>query len=115
MPVFWACVTDAVGFGALKSASVGPVGDFGVMMSISCIAVLISVWLVVPLLSTFGQADSVNLLAQRSKNRLRAALHRFAGYTERHGRLLGTASLAIVIGSLIGLRFLEVETDQQLL
>lgn len=113
IPVCWACITDAVGFGALKSASVGPVGDFGVMMSISCIAVLVSVWLLVPSLSTIGQPQAIQIdenLADRS-DPIRQRLHRFAQFVERRSSLLAVASLAIVIFSLCGLQFLEVETD----
>ena len=113
LPVAWACMTDAVGFGALKSASVGPVGDFGVMMAISCIAVLVSVWLLVPTLATipfFGDA----LLKQNQgsdESKLRTALHRFADFVERRGSLLAFGSAIIIACSLWGLRYLEVETD----
>lgn len=113
IPVCWACITDAAGFGALKSASVGPVGDFGVMMSISCIAVLVSVWLLVPSLSTIGQPRTITTdgNAADRPDRMRQSLHRFAQFVERRSSLLAVASLAIVIFSLCGLQFLEVETD----
>ncbi|RMF94255.1 MAG: hypothetical protein D6741_12775, partial [Planctomycetota bacterium] len=35
VPVFWAIVTDAVGFLSLLVSSVGPVRDFGIMMSLA--------------------------------------------------------------------------------
>lgn len=111
VPVCWACITDAVGFGALKSASVGPVGDFGIMMGISCIAVLISVWLLVPAMATIGETKSLKKVSADKESTTRLALHRFANYVERNTALLSIVSIAIVCFSLAGLRFLEVETD----
>ena len=43
IPVFWACTTDAVGFSSLLVTNVGPVRDFGVMMAIGSLLVLLSV------------------------------------------------------------------------
>ena len=111
IPVCWACITDAVGFGALKSASVGPVGDFGVMMAISCLAVLASVWMLVPALSTWGPPAPVAKSAGSIDNRLRTALQQFARVVERRSVALAAASIAVILFSLVGLRFLEVETD----
>lgn len=111
IPVFWACITDAVGFGALKSASVGPVGDFGVMMGISCLAVLVSVWLLVPSLSTLGWPTQVAAANRQTDDKMRVALHRFAQLVERRTELLTLISIAVIVVSLIGLRFLEVETN----
>ncbi len=120
VPVCWACVTDAVGFGALKSASVGPVGNFGVMMGISCIAVLVSVWLLVPALATLSFSGSASEENQSTgsiadgevaPSKTRDALYRFANYVERNTLRLSIVSLAVVVFSLLGLGFLEVETD----
>jgi len=57
LPVFWACATDAVGFGSLLLASVGPVRDFGLMMAVGSMLVLVSVALVVPGLALAGSFD----------------------------------------------------------
>lgn len=111
IPVCWACITDSVGFGALKSASVGPVGDFGVMMGISCIAVLVSVWLLVPALSTMGLPKVQTNIRSTSGGKTRLWLHRFANYVERNRLLLSVVSLVVVVFSLLGLQFLKVETD----
>ena len=114
VPVFWACVTDAVGFASLQSASVGPVGDFGVMMAISCIAVLLSVWLVVPAMSTFSltnQTKTLPALEAAHENRLRSMLHQFADRVENNAAFLSIVTLLVIAFSLTGLRFLEVETD----
>ncbi len=57
-PVMWACVTDAVGFAALMFASVGPVQDFGMMMAVGSLMVLLAIILVVPGLGLFGRLDA---------------------------------------------------------
>jgi predicted RND superfamily exporter protein len=84
------------------------------MMGISCLAVLLSVWLIVPALSTIGLKKQ-NMPTKPSNNqthqRLRAALYRFANFVERRRTQLALASIAIVGFSVCGLRFLEVETD----
>lgn len=56
-PVIWACVTDAVGFISLAAAEVGPVRDFGIMMAIGSLVVLVAIMLLVPGLALLGQWD----------------------------------------------------------
>ena len=109
VPVFWACLTDAAGFGALKSASVGPVGDFGVMMAISCLAVFVSVWLLVPALAVVGPKEEVT--SNQGNLFVEAALARVAAAVEQHGFVLSWSALSIVVIALFGLQFLQVETD----
>ncbi|MDP6718298.1 MAG: MMPL family transporter, partial [Pirellulaceae bacterium] len=53
-PIFWAIATDAVGFASLLAAKVGPVRDFGLMMIIGSLFVLVSVVLTVPGLALLG-------------------------------------------------------------
>ncbi len=57
-PVFWACVTDAVGFSALLIAGVGPVRDFGLMMAIGSMMVFVAIILLVPGLALIGSIDA---------------------------------------------------------
>lgn len=111
VPVGWACLTDAVGFGSLKSGTVGPVGDFGVMMGISCLAVFVSVWLLVPAMSTFGKPGFATAANAVREDRVRKALYGFADLVERRSGLLTAISVAVVVFSLAGLGFLEVETN----
>ena len=56
-PVFWACITDAVGFISLTAAEVGPVRDFGIMMAIGSLVVLLAIMLLVPGLALLGTWD----------------------------------------------------------
>ncbi|MEM7558026.1 MAG: MMPL family transporter, partial [Planctomycetota bacterium] len=57
-PIFFACVTDAVGFCALLFANVGPVRDFGLMMAMGSMAVFFAILLVVPGLALLGPWDT---------------------------------------------------------
>ena len=57
-PIFFACVTDAVGFCALLFANVGPVRDFGLMMAMGSMAVFLAILLVVPGLALLGSWDT---------------------------------------------------------
>ncbi|MCA9126184.1 MAG: MMPL family transporter [Planctomycetales bacterium] len=57
VPVSWACVTDAVGFLALMTASVGPVRDFGLMMAMGAMGVWAAIVLLVPGLALLGSWD----------------------------------------------------------
>ena len=57
-PIFWACATDAAGFGALIAAHVEPVHDFGWMMLIGSLVVLPALVAVVPCLALAGRFDS---------------------------------------------------------
>ncbi len=56
-PVTWACITDAVGFISLAAAEVGPVRDFGIMMAIGSLVVLLAIMLLVPGLALLGKWD----------------------------------------------------------
>ncbi len=56
-PVAWACITDAVGFLSLSIAEVGPVRDFGIMMAVGSLIVLLAILLLVPGLALLGSKD----------------------------------------------------------
>lgn len=47
-PITWACVTDAIGFLSLTFAKVGPVQDYGWMMALASMVVLLAIFLIVP-------------------------------------------------------------------
>jgi uncharacterized protein len=53
-PIVWACVTDAIGFGSLMLSNVGPVHDYGLMMAVASLVVLVGVLLLVPGLAVAG-------------------------------------------------------------
>ena len=47
-PITWACVTDAIAFAALGISKVGPVQDYGYMMALSSLVVLVGIIFLVP-------------------------------------------------------------------
>jgi len=50
-PIVWACITDAIGFASLSFAKVGPVQDYGCMMALASLVVLIGIFVLVPTLA----------------------------------------------------------------
>ena len=50
-PIVWACITDAIGFASLSFAKVGPVQDYGCMMAIGSLVVLVGIFTLVPALA----------------------------------------------------------------
>lgn len=110
IPIFWVCLTDTAGFGALMAAKVGPVHDFGAMMAIGSVLVLASVAIVLPGLSLIGSIDTDPHRAWGERN-LDSGLHWIVYWLERRPKLTLFAALAFIGVSLIGYRWLDVETD----
>jgi predicted RND superfamily exporter protein len=109
-PICGAIATDVVGFGSLMASQVGPVHDFGVMTSIGAGLVLVAVGLVIPFLALAGRFDTDPRRAW-GESALEAALDRLVQRIVRHpGPILAGVSVA-VIASMVGLVWLEVETD----
>ena len=50
-PIAWACITDAIGFASLAFAKVGPVQDYGWMMAMGSLVVLVGIFMLVPTLA----------------------------------------------------------------
>ncbi len=110
VPIFWACLTDAVGFLSLAVAKVGPVRDFGVMTAIGSIWVLISVALLVPGLALLGRFDA-DPHRVWGDGLLGVELSRIVHSAQRHKRALIALLIFLAIASLAGLMRLEIETD----
>ncbi len=110
VPVFWACLTDAVGFLALSKASVGPVHDFGIMTAIGCICVLSSVVLVVPGLALWGHFD-IDPHRAWGEQRIGLGLDRLIRAIDAHPKSLSAVLMVIASVATAGLFRLDVETD----
>lgn len=110
IPIFWVCLTDTAGFASLLAAKVGPVQDFGAMMAIGSLLVLVSVALVLPGLSLIGSLDADPRRAWGEAN-LDRGLHGVVFWLERWPKTTFLAAMAFVGVSLIGYRWLDVETD----
>ncbi len=109
-PVSWACLTDAVGFLALRWARVGPVHDFGIMMALGATMVLVGCLLIIPGLALSGSwgRDPAWVPGERQ---LGSGLSRLLTTVERHRWVWLGGTLAIVAISAIGTGRLEIETD----
>lgn len=109
-PICWACITDAMGFLALMAASVGPIRDFGLMMSVGSLVVLVAILLLVPGLALIGSWDNdprtpqIDLLVRLWLRRLLqfCLAHRMAGVL---------VLLALTAFGIAGSAMMRVETD----
>jgi len=116
IPVFWACTTDAVGFLSLLVTNVGPVRDFGVMMAVGSLLVLLSVAL---LLAGLAMLRLPKMLARFDSDPQRAwnedLLDRQLGlplkWVERQPMLVGVGVLILAIVIAAGVFRTEVESD----
>jgi predicted RND superfamily exporter protein len=109
-PIFWACSTDAVGFASLLVSDVGPVRDFGVMMAIGSLTVLVSVALLVPGLVLLGRFDSDPKRAW-GEGLLDLQLAWLVRWIQRRSKTIGAAALLVAGVASAGIYRLEVESD----
>ncbi len=110
VPVFWACVTDAVGFSSLLFAQVGPVQDFGLMMAIGSLLVLVSVALLLPGMALLGSFDTDPQRAWGERF-LDVQLGRLVGWVEKAPAAVGAVAVIVVAAAVTGTAWLDVETD----
>lgn len=110
VPVFWAIVTDAVGFSSLLVASVGPVRDFGLMMAVGALFVLVSVVLIAPGLTLIGASGAGvgQAWIDRAVNR---RLTGSVSWLLRRPKTILLAVLALSGVGAAGAYRLEIETD----
>ncbi len=110
MPIVWTCLTDTAGFGALLAAKVGPVQDFGKMMTLGSLLSLLSVAMVLPGLALAGHFDPDPQRAW-GERALDLGLSRVVRTVERWPRLIGLFVVLSVGGAMLGYLWLDVETD----
>lgn len=109
-PIAGACLTDAAGFGSLLVAHVGPVRDFGAMMALASLLALASIVLLLPGLALAGGFDADPRRAW-GEGHLERELTRLSAWIEHHPRTLALAVAVPLAAALVGLAWLEVETD----
>jgi len=109
-PIFWACITDTAGFGSLMVSRVGPVHDFGLMMSIAAVLTLLVIMMLVPGLSLAGRIDADPKRAW-GEGHLDFSLHWLSSLIERRPKFVGACVLAVTGPPLLGTLWLEVESD----
>ena len=109
-PVFWTCVTTAVGFGSLLVSQITPVRSFSIMM---CLAVLIAlVGCVIILPATLGSGSRLRIPATVPLERwLDKALHLNCRALEEQPIGLAAFCFLLFAAALPGVLMLDVETD----
>ncbi len=109
-PVCFACLTDAAGFAALMTSQVGPVHDFGLMMAIGSLMVLVSVGLAVPGVVLLGNSTTA---ASRSTGELFVGgiLQRLLHWSQTHVQRIVALCLIASGFAILGSARLERETD----
>lgn len=110
VPVSLACLTDAVGFASLLVAGVGPVRDFGLMMAIGSLLVLVAVAMLVPALALIGRRATDPQKAW-GEHRLDRWLAVPLLWSVHHRRWIAVAIAVLIIAAVAGLPRLQVETD----
>lgn len=109
-PIIWTCLTDTAGFGSLLGARVGPINDFGKMMTMGSLVALASAAAILPGLALWGKFDPDPHRAWGERN-LDVGLHSLIRWIERWPWPIGLATAALVGWSMLGYLWLDVETD----
>jgi uncharacterized protein len=109
-PISWACLTDAVGFGALWFAEAGPVHDFGLMMAIASLLLLLAVLLWLPAIALVAQPVQ-NPAHRPIMAWMEHALPRVVDQVQGRRALLAVVLVALTLVALAGLPRLRIETD----
>ncbi|NOZ41491.1 MAG: MMPL family transporter [Planctomycetes bacterium] len=122
-PIFFACLTDAAGFAALMTSRVGPVHDFGLMMAIGSLLVLVSVVLAVPGIVLLGKAkgntetSETQSLSGKDKDSATSAfnteklLQHFLQISQNHAKTIAALTLVASGFAIYGSTRLHRETD----
>ncbi len=109
-PIFWTCVTTAVGFGSLLVSQITPVRSFSIMMCLGTAVVLIGCMIVFP--ATLGSGSRLTPPAQVPlEHWLDRALHISARSVERRPILTGVICFLMFAFAIPGVLMLTVETD----
>jgi predicted RND superfamily exporter protein len=109
-PIAWACITDAAGFLSLMAASVGPIRDFGLMMAVGSMMVLVAIVMLVPGLALIGSWDTDPRTPQADLL-VRLWLRRWLQFGLAHRRAGLGLLLALSLFGIVGSTLMRVETD----
>ena len=119
-PIVWACVTDAIGFASLAFARVGPVQDYGCMMAIASLVVLVGIFALVPAMALLPIAPerfakyvglSYELFEIPGDERLRKCLLWILNCVNSWPVVVSFASIVVCAIAVFGSLGLKVETD----
>jgi predicted RND superfamily exporter protein len=104
-PCLYTSLTTVVAFASLVVSGIRPVIDFGWMMTISVMAALVAVFLLLPCLLLLIKKDK----PVRQNEAPQAFTLRFARITENYGTAILWVALLLTVASLVGISRLEVE------
>lgn len=119
-PIAWACITDAIGFAALSFARVGPVQDYGCMMALASMVVLLGIVAIIPCMAILPlplnqrfrwPGMSYSLQHVPGDTIIQRGLLRILDFTTRHAWGLIIIFTAVWVWAFIGSLYLKVETD----
>ena len=119
-PIVWACITDAIGFASLAFAKVGPVQDYGCMMAIASLVVLVGIFVLVPTMALLPLAPtrfakslgvSYELFEIPGDEPLRRCLLWILKWVNRWSVAVAFAAMVICVIAVFGSLRLQVETD----
>ncbi len=112
VPIFWTCATDAAGFAALLFSRIRPVQDFGVMIAIASIAVLLGLLLIAPALMSI-EFPAMKLSRRQSVGslRIRRACIRLAASFLSYPTSVSIAMLTAFVSLLVAVSDLQTETS----
>jgi predicted RND superfamily exporter protein len=109
-PIFWACFTDAVGFYSLNVAAVAPVQQFGTMLALGALLVIVSAALLVPGMSLLFREDKSDHSAHVGAGLDRRLVHLVGDVEKRPFVLAVSLAIGTIVVGLGTLRW-EVESD----
>lgn len=119
-PIFWACITDAIGFASLSFAKVGPVQDYGCMMALASLVVLVGIFCLLPTIAILplGHSRWITWLGLSERlatvpgdSLLKSLLARTLEFTIRRRIMVTVAAVVLGLVSVLGTLRLQVETD----
>ncbi|MEZ6122737.1 MAG: MMPL family transporter [Planctomycetaceae bacterium] len=109
-PIFWTCLTTAVGFSSLLVSDITPVRSFAVMMTLATGVILAGCFVVLP--ASLASGSRIREPAQVPlEHWLDRALAATVHSVERHPVLTALTCGILFLGSLPGILRLTIETD----
>ncbi len=109
-PIFWACLTDTIGFASLLIAYVGPVREFGLMMALGSLMVLVSAILVLPALASISTRRE-QATPTWNDRLIAGPLVWLARVVDRHALSIAAVTFVFSLFAMAGTAWLRVESD----
>ncbi len=109
-PIFWTCLTTAVGFASLLISSVVPVRSFALMMTFATLLIPLMCIFILPAGILIGKTHS-DPRRPWGEDRLVGTLKSICHWSNRNSLLILMLTISVATGAALGLRRLSVETD----